>query len=117
MAHKNMENEDPETESRILKWIAGVMGFELHHESEYYNSGGVFELDRWWFMSKPFPRGYTDKPCPGRRMTTSFYTQGKLLSNILKSRTAFIDGCNVLRNPFNGMSRDEVMLRMAVAGA
>lgn len=49
-------------------------------------------------------------------MTTSFYTQKKLLSNILKSRIAFIDGCNILRNPFYGMSRDEIALRMAVAG-
>ena len=46
----------------------------------------------------------------------SFFTQEKLLSNILKSRTAFIDGCNILRNPFYGMSREEVALRMAVVG-
>ena len=116
MARKNMENEDQETEDGMLRWIAGVMGFELHHESEY-NHSGMYEADRWWFMSKPFPRGYTDKPCPGWRMTMSFYTQGELLSDILKSRTAFIDGCNILRNPFCGMSRDEIMLRMTVAGA
>lgn len=111
-----MENGDAEIEDRLLRWIAGSMGFELHYESEY-NRSGMYEADRWWFMSKPFPRGYTDEPCPGWRMTTSFYTQERLLSNILKSRTAFIDGCNVLRNPFYGMSRDEVALRMAVAGA
>lgn len=111
-----MEEKEPEVEDGMLRWIAGVMGFELHHESEYVHNG-AYEADRWWFMSKPFPRGYTDKSCPGWRMTRSFYTQGKLLSNILKSRTAFIDGCNILRNLFYGMSRDEVMLRMAVAGA
>ena len=111
-----MENEDPEAEGRILKWIAGAMGLELHHESEYDRSG-VHEADHWWFMSKPFPRGYADKPSPGWRMTMSFYTRGELLSDILKSRTAFIDGCTVLRNPFRGMSRDEIALRMAVAGA
>ena len=111
-----MENEDPEAEGRILKWIAVAMGFELHYEAEYIHNG-TYEPDRWWFMSKPFPRGYTDEPCPGWRMTMSFYTQRKFLDNILKSRTAFIDGCNILRNPFCGMSRDEIALRMAVAGA
>lgn len=113
-----MEEKEPEAEDGILKWIASSMKFELHHESEYSAHRSMYdEPDRWWFMSKPFPRGYTDKPCPGWRMTISFYTQEKLLSNILKSRTAFIDGCNVLRNPFYGMSRDEIALRMAVAGA
>ena len=111
-----MENEDPETEDRMLKWIASRMELELHCEAEYVRDG-TYEADRWWFMSKPFPRGYTDKSCPWWRMTRSFYTQGKLLSNILKSRTAFIDGCNVLRNPFRGMSRGEIALRMTVAGA
>ena len=111
-----MEEKELEAEDGMLRWIAGVMGFELHYESEYDYSG-TYEADRWWFMSKPFPRGYTDKPCPGWRITMSFYRQGKLLNNILKSRTAFIDGCNVLRNPFYGMSKDEVALRMAVAGA
>ena len=99
----------------MLRWIADAMGFELHYEAEYVRNG-AYEADRWWFMSKPFPRGYTDKPCPGWRMTRSFYTQDKLLSNILKSRTAFIDGCNTLRNPFRGMSRNEIALKMAIAG-
>ena len=112
-----MENESAETEDRLLRWIAGAMEFELHHESEYSTRHDMYEPDRWWFMSKPFPRGYTDKPCPGWRMTISFYTQEKLLSNILKSRTAFIDGCNILRNPFYGMSRDEIALRMAIVSA
>lgn len=110
-----MENEDPETEDRMLRWIAGRMWFELHHESEYVHNG-TYEEDRWWFMSMPFPRGYTDKPCPGWKMTLSFYTQRKLLDDILGSRTAFLDGGNPLRNPFYGMSRDEIALRMAVAG-
>ena len=111
-----MEEKEPEAEDGILRWIASSMRFELHHESEYDHSG-AYEPDRWWFMSKPFPHGYTDKPCPGWRMTMSFYTQERLLSNILKSRTAFIDGCNILRNPFYGMSRDEIALRIAVVGA
>ena len=111
-----MEEKEPEAEDRILRWIACSLGFELHHESEY-DRFGAYEVDSWWFISKPFPRGYTDQPCPGWRMTMSFFTQEKLLSNILKSRTAFIDGCNVLRNPFYGMSRDEIALRMAVVGA
>lgn len=113
---RRMENKEPEAEGRMLRWIAGGMGFELHYEAEYA-CNGTYKADRWWFVSKLFPCGYTDKPCPGWRMTISFYTQEKLLSNILKSRTAFIDGCNVLRNPFYGMSRDEVALRMAIAGA
>ena len=108
-----MENKSAEAEDRLLRWIASAMGFELHSEFEYLSN---YEPDRWWFMSKPFPRGYTDKPCPGWRMTISFYTQEKLLSNILKSRIAFIDRSNVLRNPFYGMSRDEIALRMAVVG-
>lgn len=111
-----MEEKEPEAEDRMLRWIACSLGFELHHESEY-DLFGMYEADSWWFISKPFPRGYTDKACPGWRMTMSFYTQEKLLSNILKSRTAFIDGCNILRNPFYGMSRNEIALRMAVAGA
>ena len=112
-----MEEKEPEAEDRMLRWIACSLGFELHHESEYSTRRDMYEPDRWWFISKPFPRGYTDKPFPGWRMTMSFFTQEKLLSNILKSRTAFIDGCNILRNPFYGMSREEVALRMAVAGA
>lgn len=111
-----MENEDLETESRMLKWIAGAMGFELHCEAEYV-CNGTYEADRWWFMSKPFPRGYTCKNTQGWRMTISFYTQKKLLDDILGSRTAFLDGGQPLRNPFYGMSRDEIALRMAVAGA
>lgn len=114
-----MEEKETEAEDGMLRWIAGAMGFELHHESEYSKLGGagIFESDRWWFMSRPFPRGYTGEPGPGWRMTRSFYTQGKLLSNILKSETAFLDNGEVLRNPFYGMSRDEIALRMAVAGA
>lgn len=69
-----MENESAETEDRLLRWIAGTMGFELHHESEYSTRCDMYEPDRWWFISKPFPHGYTDKPCPGWRMTISFYT-------------------------------------------
>ena len=112
-----MEEKEPEAEDGMLRWIASSMRFELHHESEYSIYRGMYdEPDRWWFRAKPFPRGFTDKPCPGWRMTISFYTQEKLLSNILKSRTAFIDGCNVLRNPFYGMSRDEIALRMTVVG-
>lgn len=107
-----MESEDAETE-RLLGWIAGAMGLELHQESEYL---GV-EPGRWWFMSRPFPRGYTDEPCPGWKITRSFYTQKELLDNILKSGTAFLDAGQPLRNPFRGMSRDEVALRMAVAGS
>lgn len=59
-----MEEKEPEAEDGMLRWIAGVMGFKLHHESEY-DRNGIYEADRWWFMSKPFPRGYTDKLCPG----------------------------------------------------
>ena len=110
-----MEEKEPEAEDGVLRWIAGVMGLELHHESEYDRSG-TYEADRWWFMSKPFPHGYTDKPCPGWRITRSFYTQGKLLDDILGSRTAFLDRGEVLRNPFYGMSRDELILRMTVVG-
>lgn len=114
-----MEEKEPEVEDGMLRWIADAMGFELHHESEYSKLGdaGIFESDRWWFMSKPFPRGYTDKPCPGWRMTISFYTRGQLLNRILESETAFLDNGEALRNPFYGMSRDEIALRMAVAGA
>lgn len=110
-----MEEKEPETEGRALRWIAGVMGFELHHESEYVRNG-TYEEDRWWFMSMPFPRGYTCESGPGWRLTMSFYTQRKLLNHILGSRTAFLDGGTPLRNPFYGMSRDEIALRMAVAG-
>ena len=110
-----MEEKEPEAEDRMLRWIADVMGFELHHESEYDRSG-MYEADGWWFMSKPFPRGYTSERGPGWRMTMSFYTQGKLLDDILGFRTAFLDGGRPLHNPFYGMSRDEIALRMAVAG-
>jgi len=109
-----MEEKEPEAEDRMLRWIAGVMGFELHQESEYFAG---YEPDRWWFMSRSFLRGYTDKTCPGWRMTVSLYTQGKLLNHILKSRTAFLEAGQPLHNPFYGMSRDEIALRMAVAGA
>lgn len=113
-----MEEKEPEAEDGILRWIASSMKFELHHESEYSAYSGMYdEPDRWWFMSKPFPRGYTDKPGPGWRITRSFYTQRKLLDDIFESRTAFLDGGQSLFNPFYGMSRDEVALRMAVAGA
>ena len=95
-----------------MSWINDIVRVKLNPPPV---DNGVY--DRWWFISKPFPRGYTDKSCPGWRMTMSFFTQEKLLSNILKSRTAFIDGCNILRNPFYGMSRDEIALRMAVVGA
>jgi hypothetical protein len=108
-----MESEDAETE-RLLRWIAGAMGFELHCESEYFVN---CEPGRWWFMVKPFPRGYTDELFPGWKITRSFYTQKMLLDNILKSGTVFLDGGQPLRNPFCGMSRDEAALRMAVAGA
>ena len=111
-----MENEGPETEDRILKWIAGAMGLELHYEAEYIHSG-AYEADRWWFMSRPLPRGYTSERGPGWRMTRSFYTQRKLLDDILGSRTAFLDGGTPLRNPFYGMSRSEIALRMAAEGA
>ena len=111
-----MENEDPETEDGILKWIAGAMGFELHHEAEYCHNG-TYEPDRWWFMSKPFPHDYTDEPCPGWRETISFYTKKDLLDDILKSRTGFLDAGRPLHNPFRGMSRGEIALRMAAAGA
>lgn len=110
-----MEEKETDAEDGMLRWIASSMGFELHHESEYSARRGTYEPDRWWFMSKPFPRGYTDEPCPGWRMTTSFYTQRKLLDDILGSRTAFLDGGWPLRNPFYGMSKDEIALRMAVA--
>ena len=108
-----MEKKEPNAEDGMLKWIAGAMGFELHHESEYFAG---YEPDRWWFMSRPFPRGYTDEPCPGWRTTISFYTQKELLDDILKSRTAFLDAGKPLHNPFRGMSRGEIALRMAVAG-
>ena len=111
-----MENEEPESEDRMLRWIASSMGFELHHEAEYVHNG-TYEPDLWWFMSKPFPHGYTSEHGPGWRMTMSFYTQRKLLDDILGSRTAFLDGGQPLRNSFYGMSRDEIALRMAVAGA
>jgi hypothetical protein len=111
-----MEKEEPESEDRMLRWIASSMGFELHHEAEYVRNG-TYEPDRWWFMSRPFPYGYTSERRPGWRMTTSFYTQRNLLNNILGSRTAFLDGGKVLRNPFYDMSRDEIALRMAAAGA
>ena len=111
-----MEEKTSKTEDMLLRWIAGAMGFELHHESEYDRSG-AYEVDRWWFMSKPFPRGYTREHIQGWRMTMSFYTQRKLLDDILGSRTAFLDGGKSLRNPFYGMSRDEIVLRMVVAGA
>ena len=109
-----MENEDQETE-RMLRWIAGVMGFELHYEAEYVRDG-TYEVDRWLFMSRPFPRGYTDGG-PGWRMTMSFYTRKKLLDHVLKSRTAFIDGGRSLQNPFYGMSENEIRLRMAADGS
>lgn len=111
-----MEEKDPEAEDRALRWIAGVMGFELHHESEYVHNG-AYEEDRWWFMSMPFPRGYTGESGPGWKMTLSFYTQRKFLDKILGSRNVFIDGGQPLRNPFYGMSRGEIALRMAAAGA
>ena len=111
-----MENEDQKAEGRILKRIAGVMGLELHHESEYVHDG-TYEADRWWFMSKPFPRGYTCEGVPGWRMTMSFYTRRKLLDDILGSRTAFLDRGEVLRNPFYGMSLEEAEVRLAVMGA
>lgn len=116
-----MEEKEPETEDRMLRWIAGAMGFELHHESEYSDRRGVYEPDRWWFMSKPFPRGYTSEREPGWRATISFYTKKDLLDDILKSRTAFLMakplGADRPSNPFYGMSRNEIALRMAVAGA
>ena len=111
-----MENEDPELEDRMLRWIASRMGLELHYEAEYVRDG-AYEADRWWFMSKPFPRGYTRQRTPGWRITRSFYTQRKLLDDILGSSTAFLDGGRPLCNPFLGVSRDEIALRMAVAGA
>lgn len=111
-----MEKKELDVEDGMLRWIADAMGFELHYEAEYVRNG-AYEADRWWFMSKPFPRGYTDEPCPGWKMTTSFYTQRKLLDDILRSRTAFLDGGQPLYNPFYGMSRDEIALRMAIAGA
>ena len=110
-----MEKKELNAEDGMLRWIAGRMGFELHYEAEYV-SNGTYEADRWWFMSKPFPRGYTDVPCPGWRITRSFYTQRKLLDDILGSSTAFLDGGRPLCNPFYGMSRDEITLRMAAAG-
>ena len=111
-----MKNEEPEVEDGMLRWIADAMGFELHYEAEYVRNN-AYEADRWWFMSRPFLRGYTDEPCPGWRTTISFYTQKELLDDILKSRTAFLDAGKPLHNPFRGMSRGEIALRMAVAGA
>lgn len=110
-----MENGDTETEDGLLRWIAGVMGFELHTESEYLSSS--CEPGRWWFMSKPFC-SYTDESCPGWKITLSFYTQKELLGAVLSSRTAFMGPAGrILHNPFCGMSKDEAALRMAVAGA
>ena len=109
-----MENEDPETEDRMLRWIAGAMGFELRCESQY--GLGTFEPCRWWFMLRP-PFRDASEFYPGQRMTRSFYMQGELLNRILESRTAFLDGGNPLRNPFYGMSRSEIALRMAIDGA
>lgn len=110
MEEKKTEAED----KRMLRWIAGCMGFELHRESEY-SDGILFEPDRWWFMSRPM-----SMPCPlhspGWRTTRSFYTPRRLLNRVLESETAFLDRGEALRNPFYGMSRSEVMLRMAAAG-
>ena len=38
-----MENESAENEDRLLRWIAGAMGFELHIEFEYLSN---YEPDR-----------------------------------------------------------------------
>ena len=110
-----MEEKASEAEDGMLRWIASSMGFELHHEAEYVRNG-TYEPDRWWFMSKPFPRGYTSERGPGWRETISFYTKKDLLDDILKSRTAFLDAGRPLHNPFRGMSKDEIALRMAVVG-
>jgi len=108
-----MEEKDPELEDRMLRWIAGAMRLELHSEAEYL----PYEPGHWWFMSRPFPRGYTGEPPVGWKITRSFYTQKELLDVVLSSRTAFLDAGKPLHNPFRGMSRDEIALRMAVAGA
>ena len=112
-----MDEKETDVEDGMLRWIASSMGFELHHESEYSTQRGMYEPDRWWFMSRPFPRGYTSERGPGWRETISFYTKKELLDDILKSRIAFLDSGRPLHNPFRGMSRDEIALRMAVAGA
>ena len=49
-------------------------------------------------------------------VTLSFFSPTKLLDDILTSKTAFMNPMVPLSNPFFGMSREELELRMAVAG-
>ena len=49
-------------------------------------------------------------------VTFSFLSPTKLLDNILASKAAFMSSYILLPNPFFGMSREELELRMVVAG-
>ena len=112
-----------EQDERILRWIAVSLGYRL--ECQWLDSDK--EEACWRIVYDPVPaeahNDFMDRVCTALRIprvpfgvTLSFLSPTKLLDNILASKAAFMSSYILLPNPFFGMSREELELRMAVAG-
>ena len=112
-----------EQDERILRWIAVSLGYRL--ECQWLDSDK--EEARWRIVYDPVPaeanNDFMERVCAELRIprvpfgvTLSFLSPTKLLDNILASKAAFMSFSILLPNPFFGMSREELELRMAVAG-
>ena len=112
-----------EQDERILRWIAVSLGYRL--ECQQIDSDkeeacwrivcdSVLVETRNDFAGMGYAMHRIQ--CGPFGVTLSFLSPTKLLDNILASKAAFMSSCILLLNPFFGMSREELELRMAVAG-
>ena len=116
-----------ERDERMLCWIARSFGYRLDRQQS--DSGEA--APRWRIVCDSVPAearaDFMGKVCAALRIprvicpfsvTLSFFSPAKLLDDILTSKTAFMNHSWMpLSNPFFGMSREELELKMAVMGA
>ena len=107
-----------------LRWIAGRLGYRLAAEPASGKTAPCWRMVcdvppknlRAGFMSNTCRTfGIPCAICPFG-VTLSFFSPAKLLDDILTDKTAFMNPGLPLPNPFFGMSREELELRMAAAG-
>lgn len=117
--------DSTDQDERMLRWIACSLGYRLDRQQS--DSGEM--ATRWRIICDSVPAearaDFMGRVCAALRIpriicpfsvTLSFFSPTKLLDDILTSKTAFMNPGMPLPNPFFGMSREELELRMAVAG-
>lgn len=117
---------DEERDERMLCWIASSLGYRLDRRQPASDKAAP----SWRIICDSAPAearaDFMGRVCAALRIprvicpfsvTLSFFSPTKLLDDILTSKTAFMNpSLPSLPNPFFGMSREELKLRMAVAG-